>query len=103
MTLSNVELKSEFLLAVANVHRLKVLQILGRREMTVGSLVDQVGLSQSALSQHLAKLRECGLVKTRRDAQSIWYSVKSEKVPQILEALSLMFDEQPKTENRFAS
>jgi len=87
------DLKAEFLSAVANSNRLQVLQILGRGEIPVGRFAMEVGLSQSALSQHLAKLRASDLVKTRRDAQTIYYSIKSERVHQILQALAQMFDD----------
>ena len=56
-------------------------------EMAVGSLATTVDLSQSALSQHLAKLRALKLVKTRRDAQTIYYSLASGEVQAILETL----------------
>lgn len=85
------EQQAAFLHMVANPYRLRVLQLLAKGEMTVGDLVEKVGLSQSALSQHLARLRESGLVKTRRDAQMVYYAVKSEKVYGILEALERMF------------
>lgn len=65
------------LLSMANEHRLRVLMILGEGEATVNSLVEKVGLTQSALSQHLAKLRKAKLVKTRREAQKIYYSCSS--------------------------
>ena len=62
--------------AVGNPHRLLVLCLLiEREEMSVGALLEHVDLSQSALSQHLAVLREEGLVETRREAQQVHYSL----------------------------
>nr|CAD30329.2 negative transacting factor [Rhizobium etli] len=61
--------------AMANPKRLLILCSLVKGEVAVGVLATQVGLSQSALSQHLSKLRAQKLVKTRRDAQTIYYSV----------------------------
>lgn len=58
---------------LANEQRLTVLCRLSGGEMSVGELGQHVNLSQSALSQHLAKLRAEGLVATRRDAQTIYY------------------------------
>jgi DNA-binding transcriptional ArsR family regulator len=58
---------------LANEQRLTVLCRLGGGEMSVTELGEYVDLSQSALSQHLAKLRADGLVATRRDAQTIYY------------------------------
>lgn len=58
---------------LANEQRLTVLCRLSGEEMSVSELGEYVNLSQSALSQHLAKLRADGLVATRRDAQTIYY------------------------------
>jgi DNA-binding transcriptional ArsR family regulator len=56
-------------------------------EMSVGSLAEAVGLSQSALSQHLAKLRADGLVETRREAQVLYYRISDPRVGRLLAAL----------------
>jgi DNA-binding transcriptional ArsR family regulator len=56
-------------------------------EMSVGDLARAVGLSQSALSQHLAKLRADDLVATRRDAQVLHYRIRDPRVGRLLEAL----------------
>ncbi|MBY5838236.1 winged helix-turn-helix transcriptional regulator [Rhizobium leguminosarum] len=73
--------------AMANPKRLLILCSLVKGEVAVGVLATQVGLSQSALSQHLSKLRAQKLVKTRRDAQTIYYSSTSEPVIKILATL----------------
>ena len=73
--------------AMANPKRLLILCSLVQGEVPVGVLANQVGLSQSALSQHLSKLRAQKLVKTRRDAQTIYYSSTSEQVLKILSTL----------------
>ncbi len=81
------EVAAGFLSAMANPKRLLILNELVNREMAVGTLATEVGLSQSALSQHLSKLRAQNLVKTRRDAQTIYYSSSSDAVIKILETL----------------
>ena len=73
--------------AMANPKRLMILRSLVRGEVAVGVLANQVGLSQSALSQHLSKLRAQKLVTTRRDAQTIYYSSSSEPVKKVLATL----------------
>ena len=65
----------ELLKAMANEWRLMILCQLADGEKTVSELQESLGLSQSALSQHLAILREQGLVKTRRESQTIYYSL----------------------------
>lgn len=64
-----------FLKALANRHRLMILCTLSQGELSVSALNERVPLSQSALSQHLAVLRADGLVETRRESQTIYYSV----------------------------
>lgn len=76
-----------FLKALANRHRLMVLCELHRGERSVGELQATVGLGQSALSQHLARLREDALVATRREGQTIHYSIASEGVSRIIAVL----------------
>jgi DNA-binding transcriptional ArsR family regulator len=70
-----------------------VSHLLSRGEMSVGAIADHVGLSQSALSQHLAKLRGAGLVETRRDKQTIYYSCDSNAVRRLLSTLDAIFNE----------
>lgn len=66
---------ARLLKALANEKRLMLLCLLVEGERSVGELNARVALSQSALSQHLAVLREDGLVNTRREAQTIFYSL----------------------------
>jgi DNA-binding transcriptional ArsR family regulator len=78
---------AELLASMANAKRLLVLCHLVEGERSVGDLATIAGLSQSALSQHLGKMRLQGLVKTRRDAQTIFYSLASHEVRAVLETL----------------
>lgn len=76
---------------MANPKRLMILCSLVRGEVPVGNLANHVGLSQSALSQHVSKLRAQKLVKTRRDAQAIYYSSSFEQVMMILTTLEVIY------------
>ena len=76
---------AKLLKAMGNEKRLEILYYLYDGESCVGDLEKKVKLSQSALSQHLAVLREAGIVKTRRNAQTIFYSLKCNKAINILE------------------
>lgn len=78
---------SALLKALANEKRLLIVCILSQGEKNVGELEQVVGLSQSALSQHLARLRRDGIVNTRREAQTIYYSIKNASVPKLLGCL----------------
>lgn len=80
-----------FLQALANGRRLHVLMLLNQDEWDVTSLATAVGLSPSALSQHLAKLKAAGLVTIRREAQTIWYRCDSKAVEDVLILLASSF------------
>lgn len=78
--------------AVANERRLMVLcKLVEWGEANVTTLADAVGLSQSALSQHLAKLRDEGIVAFRRDAQTIWYRIADPRVEELFVTLHRLF------------
>lgn len=81
------EAAAELLKAMANPQRLRVLCLLVEKEMSVGEINALVPLSQSALSQHLAVLRENNLVATRREAQTVYYSVADGTVHDVIEVL----------------
>lgn len=81
-----------FLRALANGPRLLVLcHLLVAGELTVGELVERVGISQSALSQHLARLREQELVAFRREAQTLHYRLTDQRVARLLAVLHEIF------------
>lgn len=78
--------------SMANQQRLLILcHLLTEEEMSVSALVEQIGLSQSALSQHLARLRDDGIVVFRREAQSLIYRVADEKAARVLALLRDIF------------
>lgn len=82
---------ARLLKALANPSRLMILCELHRGEQSVAALNRTVDLSQSALSQHLAKLREEGLVATRRESQTIHYSLASEPVARMIGLLHELY------------
>jgi len=89
--IENVDQAADFLSALANNKRLLILCKLLHNEMSVGALAKAIDLSQSALSQHLAKLRALDLVSTRRDAQTIYYMVSSPHIELMLSTLSSLY------------
>ena len=78
---------SRLLKSLANDRRLLILCHLSEHEKSVGELEQLVDLSQSALSQHLARLRRDELVQTRREAQTIYYSIASAEAGAVLKTL----------------
>ena len=84
---NNARRASTLLKAMSNQHRLMILCQLVPGEKSVGELERIIGLSQSALSQHLARLRRDQLVGTRRAAQTIYYSLNGEEASAVIETL----------------
>jgi DNA-binding transcriptional ArsR family regulator len=82
---------SRLLAAMGNPKRLLVLCNMLDGEKSVGQLADIAGLSPAALSQHLGKMRALTLVKTRRDGQTIYYSLASQQVRAVLDTLYQLF------------
>lgn len=83
---------ADFLRTLGNTHRLQVLCLLIEHgELSVGQINQYTNLSQSALSQHLAKMRDEGLVSYRRDAQTLYYALSDKTVIQIMAVLKENF------------
>jgi DNA-binding transcriptional ArsR family regulator len=82
---------AKLLRALANERRLMILCQLGDRERSVGELQPLVGLSQSALSQHLAVLREEGVVATRKEGQTVWYRIDDPAAVRVVATLAEIF------------
>jgi DNA-binding transcriptional ArsR family regulator len=82
---------SELLKALSNRHRLLIICQLIDRERSVGELAALLGLRDSTVSQHLALLRNDGLVSPRREAQTIYYSIASEPAREVLTTLYRVF------------
>ncbi len=77
--------------AMANERRLQILCLLHNQELSVGELCGKLELSQSALSQHLAWLRRDGLVETRKEAQTVFYTLSSSEVKAMIELLHRLY------------
>jgi ArsR family transcriptional regulator, virulence genes transcriptional regulator len=82
---------AQLLRALSNERRLIILCQLGARELSVGQIQPLVGLSQSALSQHLAVLREQDIVTTRREGQTIFYRIADPAAVKVVATLAEIF------------
>ncbi len=82
---------AQLLKALANESRLMILCSLTMGELNVSQLNERLELSQSALSQHLAWLRRENLVQTRRDAQTIYYSLQGSKAEAVIQVLQSIY------------
>ena len=85
----DVQLASRSLKAISHPLRLKILCILGENEVSVQDIVENVGTSQSNISQHLAILREKGILTTRKEANRVFYRVDD---PRMLKLIVMMQD-----------
>ena len=82
---------ARFLRSLANSHRLLILSHLTHGERSVGALERELGMRQAHLSQQLARLRQDGLVQTRRDSRTIYYALRSPEATQILRLMYTLF------------
>ena len=80
-----VELLAKYFRAYADPTRLKILELVAERERSVGELATLTGEAQPKISNHLACLRWCGFVTTRRDHRLVFYSVADPRVIELLE------------------
>ena len=80
----HIELAARVLKSISHPLRLKILCVLGAYEVSVQDIVERVGTSQSNISQHLALMREKGVLRTRRDANRIYYRLSDVRMLQIL-------------------
>ena len=87
----NADDAARLLKMLAHGQRLRVLCLLVGNEMSVGQINERIDLSQSALSQHLAKMRDEGLVAFRRESQTLWYRIADPRIEQLFATLHKLF------------
>lgn len=87
----DIERASRSLKAMSHPLRLKILCILGDREISVQDIVDQVGTSQSNISQHLGILRDKGILATRKDANRVYYRVGDARTLRLISMMQEVF------------
>lgn len=87
----HIEQAARALKAMAHPLRLKILCILGTDEVSVQDIVECVGTSQSNISQHLAILREKGVLRTRKDANRVYYRVGDERTLTLISMMREVF------------
>lgn len=88
---ADIERASRSLKAMSHPLRLKILCTLGEREASVQEIVEQVGTSQSNISQHLAILREKGILAARKDANRVYYRVSDSRTLKLIEMMREVF------------
>ena len=86
-----IEMAARAMKAISHPLRLKILCVLGDQETSVQDIVDAVGTSQSNISQHLAILREKGILRSRKDANRVFYSVSDQRTLKLIVMMREVF------------
>ncbi len=87
----HIETAARALKAISHPLRLKILCVLGPEEVCVQDIVEAVGTSQSNISQHLAILRDKGVLQTRKDANRVFYRVADQRTLQLIVLMREVF------------
>jgi len=87
------QLKAEFFKTLGHPTRIRVLELLGQRERAVSELLPEVDVEPANLSQQLAVLRRAGLVVTRKEGSSVYYSLTSPEVAELLRVARVILTE----------
>ena len=77
------ELHAEFCKIIASSRRLRIIQLLAEKEMNVGDIAEALQVQPSNISQHLRVLRSHDVVKTRKEGQTVWYSLTNRRLPKV--------------------
>ena len=93
----HIEQAARALKAMSHPLRLKILCVLGASEVSVQEIVEAVGTSQSNVSQHLAILREKGVLRARKNANRVFYRVSDERTLQLIGMMREVFCGVPRT------
>lgn len=92
LTSNNLEAAVSGLKAIANPNRLQILCALLGNELTVGDMAKQFGLSQSALSQHLSRMKSAGILTDRRSGNQVFYKLQARDFEDLLNSLCKIYD-----------
>ena len=87
----DIQQAAQAIKAIAHPLRLKILCVLGDQEVSVQDIVEQVGTSQSNISQHLAILRDKGVLQTRKDANRVFYRIADQRTLQLIALMREVF------------
>ena len=91
----DIDRASRSLKAISHPLRLKILCVLGDKEVSVQDIVDNVGTSQSNISQHLAILRDKGILASRKDANRVYYRVGDSRTLRLISMMQEVFCSTP--------
>lgn len=84
------KLKADFLKALSHPARLAIIEYLKDREASVGRMVQDLALEQSGLSKHLGTLRQAGILRSRQEKASVYYSIKDKDIYRVLRPIAVI-------------
>jgi DNA-binding transcriptional ArsR family regulator len=82
--MDHLDVTAKFIRGFADKARLQILHSLIKEEKTVSQIIEEIGVTQSRVSQHLACLRDCGIVESRQDGKYVFYSIKGKDIISLL-------------------
>jgi len=94
------KIKADFLKALSHPVRLKIIEALKHGERSVGSLVKELGVEQSSLSRHLLALRDAGILQSRQERTTVYYSIRDHDVFQVLRPIAVLLRKKFKESER---
>ena len=97
------KVKADFLRALSHPVRLKIIEALKSGEKSVGTLVKQIGVSQSSLSRHLLALREAGILISRQQKTTVYYNLRDHDIFHVLRPIAVMLRKKFKESERVLS
>lgn len=86
MDMEKLELKAKVFKVFSDPTRLRILELLRKKERNVSEIMKLLDLKQSTVSQHLRMLKDCGVVTGRKESREVIYSIKDKKVKEVLDA-----------------
>ena len=95
------KVKADFLGSMSHPIRLKIIEALKGKEKCVGSLMRELGVQQSSLSRHLLALRDAGILKSRHERTTVYYSIQDYEIFQVLRPVAVMLRKKFKQSEHF--
>lgn len=84
--MEKLELKAKLFKVFSDPTRLKILELLRKKEHNVSEITERLNLKQSTVSQHLRMLKDCGVVSSKKESREVIYSIRDKKVKEVLDA-----------------
>jgi DNA-binding transcriptional ArsR family regulator len=88
-----LDVKVKFIRGFSDKTRLQILHAIKEKELTVSQIVDELKGNQSNISQHLACLKDCGIIVARQEGKYMYYSLRNEQINELLHIIDVVFNQ----------